>query len=180
MRRVVSVLLAATLAVFVGASAASAQSATMFASSSTSLHFALPEGWVLANPPSFQRPVIDAGLAVLPGQSRAASVIVTQLKADVSGMSMDDYKAALDGVSANNGLLLSSNVQHIPSAASPTGEWVGVLQVLSIMRDGETYEHVQFIVPMADREYTIGVTGQPGSTEASANTVGFIAATLAP
>jgi hypothetical protein len=179
MRRLVSVLLAATCAVMVSAPMVSAQSAGVsYASTSSSLRFAVPEDWELSESAPAQSPVLEVGLAVLPGQGRAASVVVSQLKVDLGGMSIEEYKSLLDEVTATKGQLISSSVQRVPAPASPSGEWLGVLQVLNVQRDGETYEHVQFVVPVADREYTVGVTGGPGTTEANARTAGYIAATL--
>jgi hypothetical protein len=181
MRRLVSLILAASCAVIVGAPIASAQSAAVgYASTSSTLRFSLPEGWELTASAPVELPVLEVGLAVLPGQGRAASVVVTQLNADITGMPIEDYKTLLDGVTASKNTLVSSSVQHVAAPGSASGEWVGVLQVVSVERDGAVYEHVQFVVPMADREYTIGVTGGPGTSEANANTAGFIAATLAP
>ena len=166
-RRLVSVLLAATCAITVSAPIVSAQSAaTSYASTTSSLRFMVPEGWELAASEPAQSPVLEVGLAILPGQGSAASVVVTQLKADITGMPMDEYKSLLDAVSATKGQLISSSVERVPAPASASGEWVGVLQVLSVQRDGDTYEHVQFVMPVADREYTVGVTGGSGSSAA--------------
>jgi hypothetical protein len=181
MRRLVSLLLAATCAVVVSAPIASAQSAgASYASTTSSLRFSVPEGWQLSDAGPVSQPVIEAGLAVQPAEGRAASVIVSQLNADITGMPMDDYKSLLDQVSATKGLLVSSSVERVPAPASASGEWVGVLQHLSIQRDGVTYDHVNFVVPMADREYTIGVTGPTGTAVDDARAAGFIAATLVP
>ncbi len=181
MRRLVSLLLAASCAVIASAPIASAQSAAAtYASTTSSLHFSLPEGWELAETAPVSLPVLEVGKAVLPGQGRAASVVVTQLNADITGMPMEDYKSLLDQVTASQNQLVSSSVQRVAAPGTASGELVGVLQVVSVQRDGDVYEHVQFVVPMADREYTIGVTGGPGTSEANAYVAGYIAATLVP
>jgi hypothetical protein len=181
MRRLTSLLLAATFAVIVSAPIANAQSAgASYASTSSSLRFSLPDGWELTTSAPVERPLLEVGVAVLPAEGRAASVIVSQLNMDITGMPIEDYKALLDQVSATKGQLISSSVQRVSAPGSASGEWLGVLQVLGVERDGAPYEHVQFVVPMADREYTIGATGGLGSTDANAYTVGFIAATLVP
>jgi hypothetical protein len=179
MRRLISLLLAATFVVSVGAPVAAAQSATAsYVSTSSGLHFTLPEGWQVVDSAPISLPALEIGQAVLPAEGRSASVIVTQLNQDITGMPIEDYKAAVDAVVGSKYTLVSSTVQRIPAMGSASGEWVGVLQVLNIVRDDVAYEHVQFLVPVVDREYTIGVTGGTGSTEANANTLGFIAATL--
>jgi hypothetical protein len=180
MRRLVSLLLAATFVLSVGAPVAAAQSATAsYVSATSGLRFSLPEGWEMVEAAPLSLPALEVGQAVLPGQGRSASVIVTQLNADITGMALEDYKAAVDQVVGSKYQLVGSSIQRIPAPGSASGEWVGVLQVVSILRDDVVYEHVQFIVPMQDREYTIGVTGGPGTTDANANTAGYIAATLA-
>jgi hypothetical protein len=163
----------------VGAPVAAAQSVSAsFVSTTSGLRFSLPEGWEVVESAAIALPVLEIGQAVLPGQGRSASVIVTQLNQDITGMPLDDYKAAVDQVVGSKYQLVSSNIQRIPATGSASGEWVGVLQVVSLEREGVTYEHVQFIIPMMDREYTIGVTGGTGSSEANGFTLGFIAATL--
>lgn len=180
MRRLVSLLLAATFVISVGAPVAAAQSVTAsYVSASSGLRFSLPEGWQVVESAPVSLPALEIGQAILPDQGRSASVVVTQLNADITGMALEDYKNAVDAVVGSKYTLVSSSIQRIPATGSASGEWAGVLQVLSIVRDGVAYEHVQFILPMQDREYTIGVTGGPGTTEANANTAGFIAATLA-
>jgi hypothetical protein len=180
MRRLMSLFLGAMFVVSVGVPIASAQSAgASYVSTSSNLSFSLPEGWeVIASAP-IDLPVLEVGQAVLPSEGRAANVVVSQLNMDITGMAMDDYKAALDQVTASKYQLVSSSIERIPAPRSATGEWVGVLQVVNILKDGVVYEHVQFVVPMADREYTVGVTGGPGTSGANANVAGFIAATLA-
>jgi hypothetical protein len=179
MRRLFSLLLAATSVLSVGAPVAGAQAAgASYASTNSSLSFSVPEGWELTASAPNELPVLEMGQAVLPGEGRAASVVVTQLQADITGMPLDDYKSALDQVTGSKYQLIASSIQRIPALGSASGEWVGVLQIVNIQRDDVVYEHVQFIVPLRDREYTIGVTGGPGTTDANANTAGFIAATL--
>jgi hypothetical protein len=179
MRRLISLLLAATFVVSVGAPVAAAQSVTAsYVSTSSGLRFSVPEGWQVIESTPVSLPVLEIGQAVLPGEGRSASVVVTQLNADISGMTLEDYKSALDQVVGSKYTIVSSSIQRIPATGSASGEWAGVLQVLNVVRDDVAYEHVQFMVPMADREYTIGVTGGAGTTEANANTAGFIAATL--
>ena len=77
-------------------------------------------------------------------------------------------------------MVLSSrgSVQRIPAAASPSGAYTGVLQILSVQRDGVAYEHVQFVFPVVDREYTIGVTGPTGSAQDNVNDLGVIVGSL--
>jgi hypothetical protein len=178
MRRLVSLLFAAIMAVSLGAQVVGAQSAVSnYVSPTSTLRFSLPEGWeVQPTSEAPSAPVLELAKAVLPGESRAASVVVTQLKADISGMPMDEYKAALDQVVASGrDQMVSSSIEKV---TTPSGQVNGVLQVLSVVRDDTAYDHVQFIVPMADREYTIGVTGLQGTTDANARTAGFIASTL--
>ena len=180
MRRLISLLLAASFVISVGAPVAAAQSVTgSYVSASSGLRFSVPEGWEIVESAPVSLPALEIGQAVLPGQGRSASVIVTQLNADITGMALEDYKSAVDAVVGSKYQLIGSSIQRIPASGSASGEWVGVLQVVSLERDGVTYEHVQFILPMRDREYTIGVTGGAGTTDANANTAGFIAATLA-
>ena len=179
MRRLISLVLAATLAVSFGASVAGAQSAgSRYISTLSNLSFSVPDGWELSAPVPRDQPVIEAVPATLPGQARAASVIVTQLNGDSTGITVDDYKAAIDAAAGRTGTLVASSVQRIPAAASPSGAYTGVLQILSVQRDGSAYEHVQFVFPVADREYTIGVTGGPGSAQDNVNDLGVIVGTL--
>jgi hypothetical protein len=179
MRRLVSLLLAATVAVSFGTPVAGAQPAGgRYVSTLSSLSFAVPDGWELSAPVPRDQPVIEAVPATLAGQGRAASVIVTQLRGDSTGIAIDDYKAAVDAAAGRTGVLAQSSVQRIPAAASPSGAYSGVLQVLSVQRDGVAYEHVQFVFPVADREYTIGVTGGPGSAQDNVNDLGFIVGSL--
>jgi hypothetical protein len=103
---------------------------------------------------------------------------VTQLRGDSTGIAVDDYKAAIDEAAGRTGVVAQSSVQRIPAAASPSGAYGGVLQVLVVQRDGVAYEHVQFVFPVADREYTIGVTGGPGTAQDNVNDLGFIVGSL--
>lgn len=144
----------------------------------SALSFSVPDGWQLSDPVQRDQPVLEAVPATLPGQGRAASVVVTQLNGDSSSLGWEDYKAVLDHVAGQSGALVQSRVQHITAAGAPSGTYTGVLQILAFQRDGDTYEHVQFVIPVADREYTIGVTGGTGSVQDDVNDLGYIVSSL--
>ena len=180
MRRLISLLLIAAMAISVGAPVAGAQSMEERVTGTiTGTSFLLPPGFEQVPIPALDAPVIEAASLVNLAEERTASVVITQLEADVTGISADDYKAILDAVSIERGEeLLSSEIVEVQAPYSPTGQWIAVVQVIGLVQDGMPYERVRLLFPVADREYTFSATAATGNVAASAETVGFLAASL--
>ena len=172
-------MLAASVAVFIGASAASAQEAgPTYTSQTSTLSFIVPAGWEPTVAPDISGPWSEIVQATFPADGRVLTVGVQALPSE---MAVDEtYKSLMDLDASAIGQLVHSEILEIPAANSANGMWRGVFQMYTVPQEGVTLEVVRYMMPIGSQQYAISIVGGPETFTASSADIGYVAATLVP
>jgi hypothetical protein len=139
----------------------------------------LPAGWTGKDVSSSPAAAVFAAVNLDQGLTGGVFVV----KIDGAGkLTFDQLSSSISSSAAKRGdKIVSAEVITIPSVASKSGSWKGLLVVSTGARDGKDFQEVTFYFAIGDDVWTSFVRGAPNtSISSAAESVGFMAASIQP